>query len=218
MEVVVGVVVFSQVVLSLSDEYLRRKRASAPPPSSAAAPAPRRSSTSSIPEVRALEAELKKLREKARDANSPDTFVQSAMLNRKANEVEKKLIALRGDQGDQASLPILDLMSSMMPASATASLTSQAKFAVLRAVLGFLPLVFLWSYFRFYTQNEASAVIVADCDIFRPFGFLFRKVPQSCTEDTCDAAEMCAIGYRAVSIVTNAVVGRLISSIKATFA
>jgi len=169
--------------------------------------------------VRELEIQLKELKEKARDANSPDTFVQYAKLTREANQVEKKLIALRGDD-DQASLPILDLMSSMMPASATASVTSQAKYAVLRMILGFLPLVVLWAYFRFYTNNEASAVIVAECDIFRPFGFLFRKVA-NCDGDTdvCDAEqgkEMCAIGYRAISIVTNSVVGRLISNVKSS--
>ncbi len=214
MEVVVGVIVLSQAAVLASDALLRRAENNAQNPP---APAPPSSAMNGIgrssnPRVRELEAQLAKLKAEARDANSPDESVKYARLTREANKVEKELISIRGEE--QPTLPILEIMSSMM---STTRVASSARLRTVRAVLGFLPLVFLWAFFRFYAKHDASAIIVADCDVFRPFAWLLRKVPANCPPEaaTCDAKQMCAIGYRAVAVVTNSVVGRLMSAVKA---
>ena len=217
MEVVVGVIVLSQTAMLASEALFRRlenNSVDAPAPTSTAAPSGW-NATSSNPRVRELEAQLAKLKAEARDANSPDEFVKYARLTREANKVEKELISIRGEE--QATLPILEIMSSMMP---TTKVATSARASTARFLLGFLPLVLLWGFFNYYSKEDASALIIADCDIFRPFAWVLHKVPANCSTETatCDAKEMCAIGYKAVAVVTNSVVARALSAIKSYLA
>lgn len=218
MEVVVGVIILSQTALLASEALFRRGEnntvqnasTSAPPPSTVGSGS--YSNASSNPRVRELEEQLAKLKAEARDSTSPDEFVKYARLTREANKVEKELISIRGEE--QPTLPILEIMSSMMPANRVAS---SARASTARFVLSFLPLLFLWGFFRFYAKHDAGVLLTAECDVFRPFSWLLRKVPANCPSETstCDAKEMCAIGYRAVAVVTNSVVTRMLSAVKA---
>lgn len=99
MEVVLGVVVLSQAAIFASDALLKRRDAPATSPPAASASAPEATNGnegSTRARVAELEARLASLKAQARDANSPDTFVQYARLTREANTVEKELISLRG--------------------------------------------------------------------------------------------------------------------------
>lgn len=109
---------------------------------------------------------------------------------------------------------MLELLSSLIPAP---RMVQNARASVLRRLLRFAPIVLLWIYFRFGTEHRGSAVLTADCDVFRPFAFLLNKVGQceeGAVDAVCEAREICAISYQHVAIVASAVIGRVFVSIK----
>lgn len=123
------------------------------------------------------------------------------------------LTARAGDDTATPTLPMLELLSAFMP---TPQLARSARATAYRRVLGFLPIVFLWAYFRFATDHGGSTLVVADCDVFRPFSFLFNKVPADCDTSSaiCEAEKVCAVGYQLVTFVANSVVARIFAALK----
>lgn len=221
MEVVLGTCVLSQVGMWVFDKTAKKRDEQASTGSggagstgttsiSAAADAPAGSTAARIKE---LQEELASLKAAARDASGPDNFIQYARITRKQKKVEEELTALKGDE--EPTLPILELMSSFMPQQ---NLASSAKYRALRGVLSMLPILLLWAWFRFGTSTDPSAIITADCDMFRPLSWMLTKIPAqsgcSIASDTCDARKVCAIGYRPVAIVANSVLARILSVLR----
>ncbi len=119
---------------------------------------------------------------------------------------------MTGAETNGPSLPMLDLLSSMVP---TPNVTRTVRTRAIRSVLSLLPLVLLWAYFRFGSESRGEAVVVADCDVFRPFSSFFSKVAQECDgRDICSTQDMCAVSYRMVAFAASAVLGRVFVALK----
>lgn len=103
MEVVLGVVVATQAAILATDLFFVQRNSynssaasAAAPESSAPTPVEDGDSGGRRARILELESRLASLKTQAREANSPDSFVQYARLTREANNVEKELISLRG--------------------------------------------------------------------------------------------------------------------------
>lgn len=107
---------------------------------------------------------------------------------------------------------MVDMLASVMP---TQNLSRTLRLRVMRSVLGILPLLLLWAYFRFYSDDHGQAVLLADCDVFRPFSSFFSTVSKGCegADNTCTAVKACAVSYRTVAFVANLVVGRIFAAL-----